>query len=295
MKGELSYRAVVAVGVDLETGEVESVTVRSATVDEERVDVSISLEGEEEQGDDAFDRAQQIVDAGAPFELSGWWAPSPDQRWAEVAEEIGDDQPDEEVEDAPGRLQRPPAKEIGPVPPYALAFKDALPESHREALRRAAIVYLDECYDALRRLGPGDSYADSPIGWNLPRRYEHYYDGRFARDWVAAVTVVGWKLGQPGEVTLSCVAEELALWALMKQAEVQLEIADEHSDPNAWSDFREVAFEDEDFLWLYSPELDGIEESDWARERAVANLKFSEWFKPFSVESTGAPHPFNLD
>ena len=78
MKGELNYRAVVAVSVDLETGEVESVTVRSATVDDERVDVSISLESEEEQRDEAFDRAQQIVDAGAPFELSGWWAPSPD-------------------------------------------------------------------------------------------------------------------------------------------------------------------------------------------------------------------------
>ena len=122
--------------------------------------------------------------------------------------------------------------------------------------------------------GAHEGRADCPIGWYLPRRYEHYYDGRFARDWVAVVTVVGWKLGQPGEVTLSCVAEELALWALMKQAEVQLEIADEDSDPNARSDFREFAFEDEDFLWLYSPELDGIEESDWARERAVANLKF---------------------
>ena len=32
-----------------------------------------------------------------------------------------------------------------------------------------------------------------------------------------------------------------------------------------------------------------------ARERAVVNLKFSKWFKPFSVESTGAPHPFSLD
>ncbi len=134
-----------------------------------------------------------------------------------------------------------------------------------------------------------------PIGWYLPRRYEHYYDGRFARDWVATVTVVGWKFGQPGEVSLSCVAEELALWTLMKQAEVQLDIANEESDPNPWSDFREFAFEDEDFLWLYSPELDGIEESDWARERAVANLKFSEWFRPFSVEAAGAPHPFNLD
>ena len=47
-------------------------------------------------------------------------------------------------------------------------------------------------YKALAQLGPGDSSADSPIGWYLPRRYEHYYGGRFARDWVAAVTVVGW-------------------------------------------------------------------------------------------------------
>ena len=195
----------------------------------------------------------------------------------------------------PVRLQKSPAKEIGPLPPYALAYKDVLPESHREALRRGAIVYLDECYEALRQLRPGDSYADSPIGWYLPRRYDHYYDGRFARDWLVAVTVAGWKLGQPGEVTLSCVAEELALWALMKQAEVQLEIADEESDAEAWSDFREFIFEDEDFLWLYSPELDGIEESDWGREHAVVNLKFSDWFKPFNIEDHGTPHPFNLD
>ena len=73
---------------------------------------------------------------------------------------------------------------------------------------------------------------------------------------------------------MSCLAEELALWALMKQAEVQLEIAEEESDPEAWSDFREFAFENEDFLWLYSPELDEIEEADWGREHAVVNLKF---------------------
>ena len=202
------------------------------------VDVSLSLEVEVAQPDEAFDRARLIVDAGAPFELSGWWAPSADQRWAPAVEEAGGDGWDDEMEDAPVRLQRSPAKAIGPLPPYALAYEEVLPQSHREALRRAAIVYLDECYDALRQLGSGDSYADSPIGWYLPRRCDHYYDGRFARDWVVAVTVVGWKLAQPGEVTWSCVGEELALWALMKQAEVQLEIADEESDAEAWSDFR---------------------------------------------------------
>ena len=76
---------------------------------------------------------------------------------------------------------------------------------------------------------------------------------------------------------------------------MQLEIANEESDAESWSDFREFVFEDEDFLWLYNPELDGVEESDWGREHAVVTLKFSEWFKPFTVETVGAPHPFNVD
>jgi hypothetical protein len=294
MKGEVEYRAIVALGVDLETGEVESVTVRAATDEDERVDVSVSLVSEAEQPHRVYDRAQQIVDAAAPFQLSGWWAPSADQRWLPVGQELADEQRSEVVE-APLRLQTPPAKNIGSLPPYAAAYADVLPESHRAALRSAAIVYLDECYEALREFGRGDSYAESAIGRYLPPRYEHYYDGRFARDWLATITVVGWKLGQPGRVELSCVAEELALWALVQQAEVQLEIAGEQSAADAWGDFRDLAFEDEDFLWLYDPEMDGIEESEWAREHAVVNLKFADWFKPFDERTHGAPHPFNLD
>src|SRR6266540_7309044 len=108
MRGELEYRAVVAVGVDVESGEVESATVRAATADDEMVDVSLGLEGEVAQPDEAFDRARQIVDAGAPFELSGWWAPSPDQRWAPAVEEVGGDGRDDEMEDA-----RSPAEVAG--------------------------------------------------------------------------------------------------------------------------------------------------------------------------------------
>jgi hypothetical protein len=295
MKARLEYRAVVVVDVDLESGEVESVIVRAATDDDERVDLTVSLDSDEEQPDEVYERGQQIVDAAAPFELSGWWAPSPEQRWAPVVEGGENDEREDEVEEAPVRLHPRPAKAVGALPPYALAYREELPPSHREALRRGAIVYLDECYGALAELRPGESCAESPIGWYLPRRYEHYYDGRFARDWIAAITVVGWKLAQEDEVTLSCVGEELALWALIKQAQLQLEISEEASDSDAWDAFRDAVFEDEDFLWLYSPELDGIEESEWGRQHAVVNLKFSEWFKPFSVAAFGAPHPFNLD
>jgi hypothetical protein len=122
MKGELEYRAVVAVGVDVEAGEVESVTFRAATADDEMVDVSLSLEGEVARPDQAFDCARQIVDAGAPFELSGWWAPSPDQRWAPAVEEVGGDGRDDEIEDGHVRPHKSPAKEIGQLPPFAALF-----------------------------------------------------------------------------------------------------------------------------------------------------------------------------
>jgi hypothetical protein len=170
-----------------------------------------------------------------------------------------------------------------------------LPQSHREALRDAAVSYLDECFSAIAEGAPGQSYADTPIGSYLPQRYEQYYDGRFARDWATTVAVVGWKFAQPGKVVLAWVAEELALIALIRQAQVLLDLREAANDEQASSDFRGLVFEDEDFLFLFNPEFDGIEETEWARQNAVFGLKFSEWFRPFDPTSHGAPHPLTLD
>jgi hypothetical protein len=293
VNAEVEYTAVVTVKVDLETGEVASAGIRPLR--EEDVtpsEVKVSLESETDQPDAVFDRAQQVVDAAAPFELRGWWAPAPAQRWAPLDDS---DNTACAEEDPQLKLRRPPAKEVGKPPPYAAAYGDALPESHREALREAAVTYLDECFSAIADGEPGQGYADTSIGSYLPSRYEHYYDGRFARDWTTTVAVVGWKLAQPGHVTLACAAEELALYALIRQAQVLLDLREEENDEQAWSDFRDLAFEDEDFLFLFNPELDGIEETEWAREHAVVGLKFSEWFRPFDPASHGAPHPLNLD
>jgi hypothetical protein len=94
---------------------------------------------------------------------------------------------------------------------------------------------------------------------------------------------------------VGCVAEELALFALILQAQVFLDLRELANDEQAWSDFRDLVFEDEDFLFLFNPELDGIEETEWAREHAVFGLKFNEWFQPFDPGSHGAPHPISLD
>jgi hypothetical protein len=45
--------------------------------------------------------------------------------------------------------------------------------------------------------------------------------------------VVGWKLAQPGGVTLACVAEDLALFALIRQAQVLLDLREHETDAQA--------------------------------------------------------------
>jgi hypothetical protein len=50
----------------------------------------VILETETDQPDEVFDRAQQLVDAVAQFELQGWWAAAPTQRWAPAAERSTD-------------------------------------------------------------------------------------------------------------------------------------------------------------------------------------------------------------
>src|SRR5205823_15125075 len=121
VKAEIEYTALVSVEVDLETGEVASVGIRpTRDEDETQSEVTVSLESETDQPEAVFDRAQQLVDAAAPFELHGWWAPAPAQRWAPVADASTDAAAGEE--DAPAKLRNPPAKEVGKPPPFAAAY-----------------------------------------------------------------------------------------------------------------------------------------------------------------------------
>ena len=121
---------------------------------------------------------------------------------------------------------RPP-KDCGPEQPFAPYFADVLPESHREALRWACVTYLEECYDALRSTPAGSDFRETAIADHLPQRYDSCYDGLFAKEWTTTIAVVGWKLAQPGKPQLACVAEELALYALMREAIAQLDMHDQ--------------------------------------------------------------------
>ncbi|HJS93738.1 MAG TPA: hypothetical protein VJ741_05705 [Solirubrobacteraceae bacterium] len=189
---------------------------------------------------------------------------------------------------------RPP-KDCGPQEPFAPYFANILPDTHREALRRASVIYLEECYDAIRSTPLDADFRETAIAEHLPTRFEPYYDGLFAKEWTTTVAIVGWKLAQEGRPKLACLAEELALNALIREAITQLEIHDQDSDDGAWGDFRDLAFEDEDFLYLFDPAFDGIEDDPEATEHlTLVGLPFAQWFKPFSAQQAGLPHPFCL-
>lgn len=124
----------------------------------------------------------------------------------------------------------------------------------------------------------------------LPRKYLPRYDFLFAKEFVVCVSTVIWKLQSPDHQQLACVAEELALNAIINQAQVDLELRGLEADLD---DVYEEAFQDSDFEFLFDPKFDGIEESEMAEFSGMANLRFEDWFKPFA--NVPYVHPYVAD
>jgi hypothetical protein len=175
---------------------------------------------------------------------------------------------------------------------YAWPYRKVLTDEQPSALETASVVYVDECFGALEAAEPGELLIDTAIDLHLPERYAHHCGQGFARRWTVTVVTVGWKLGQPQEVRLSCVAEELALNALVGHARVNLDLHGIPDSARGWDDFYDLAFEDEDWRYLFDRSMDGIEDDPEAqRELMLVNLEFPKWFEPFAADSP-RPHPF---
>lgn len=128
----------------------------------------------------------------------------------------------------------------------------------------------------------------------LPRAFAPLYDQRFLGRYEICLVVVGWKLAQPEAHRLSCLAEELALWAITQTARVWLEAFEETVPQAAFVRLREFAYEDDDFMALFDIEQPvETELVDITGQMGVGDLSFNEWFKPFGGGvSRGVPHPW---
>ena len=144
------------------------------------------------------------------------------------------------------------------------AWSDILPFTHRRALKTACDILLDEFMEEYSEIAGGDlPFFESSLGSYLPEKHRLRYTPLFAKRFLTCFLVVAWKLAQryPLEPLLACTAEELALRALIAQAEgvLELEEVDYYFGP-----FKDVAFEDLDHELLYAPELDGVETGESA-------------------------------
>lgn len=162
-----------------------------------------------------------------------------------------------------------------------------LSAEQRDALRSAAVVLLDRFFADIGHLEAGGDFADTDMVKYLPARFLPKYDHLFAKEFLVCVATVAWKLAPPGHSMLASVGEELALHALVTEAEEILEARGAGVD---LADLLELATEDADYELLFSMAWDGIEDSDTAREEGMANLAFDDWFKPFREEYPVHPY-----
>ena len=164
---------------------------------------------------------------------------------------------------------------------------DILPPDHRDALLAAVDRLTDEFFEDVAALLADGEFAETSMADDLPSRYLPRYTPLFAKQFLVCVTTVAWKLRAPGAHRLACRAEELALGALIRAAEGILSEGGGQADFDLFAD---TAFEDLDFELLFSPALDGIDESQTGRYLGVGSLRFEEWFSPFRGDEPVHPY-----
>ena len=166
---------------------------------------------------------------------------------------------------------------------------EAAPEL-REAVVKAIDFLTDRFLDDAASLEhAGFAFGDTEMAAYLPRKYRTRYerDG-FARKFLVCLVVVGWKLRAPGWEPVAGVAEELALRAILLAAE---EIyADDHGVEGDFGDLWDAGFQDNDYEFLFDPENDGIEDTEYAQRSGLTDIRFSAWFDGFN--NTPPVHPY---
>jgi hypothetical protein len=167
------------------------------------------------------------------------------------------------------------------------ASEELLPPNHWAALYDAATMLTDQFFDDVAGLLADGDFAQSAMAGYLPAKYLLRYNVLFAKQFLACLLTVAWKLRAPDYYPLACVAEELALHAIIECAEALLESEGLQAD---FTEFEDEAFEDADVEQLFDPALDGIENSELGQKLGMAHLRFEDWFRPFRGEDPVHPY-----
>lgn len=185
--------------------------------------------------------------------------------------------------------------------------QEALEPEQNEALTMSAVMLVERCLGDMFRLHAGEALDEAETvlldEGVLPPSFQPFYDGGFAERFLAVLMTVGWKLRSPHAYALGCVAEEMALHAVVQEARYVMSDVWERAEPEPDFDaateryrtldletFREGALEDEDFLLLWDLDLVDAQDLDQENKLGFTGLRFTEWFKHFDDEDWNV-HP----
>ncbi|WP_051839015.1 hypothetical protein [Streptomyces sp. NRRL F-5126] len=129
----------------------------------------------------------------------------------------------------------------------------------------------------------------------LPDRYALQYDSLFARRFLVTAIALTTRFTQGTFEQLSCVAEELLLRLLLRQAKVTLDLYGllDPGTSSALDSFADQVYEDMDHEWLYDDAADGIDEDPAFAFLGIAPMGINSWFTPFNEGRY--VHPYALD
>ena len=172
-------------------------------------------------------------------------------------------------------------------------------------LLSAVEVAVDEFREDLVDLGTGRrTFGGTSMCLAVPRLFLARYDAAFAAAFLEATRTVGTKLQEaraqgkpyPDEDLPGCVAEELALDAILDAAKVQIDLRTDEGllTLERQEQFleeiamlRDVAFADRDFEFLFDASKDGaVEDPGLAAHMRFCNLAYDDWFTPFGKMCT---------
>lgn len=166
----------------------------------------------------------------------------------------------------------------------------------RGALIAAANVVVDRLLRDLTLLEIGEPFdgVELFVEDHLPPRYRPRYDHRFHGKLVATAAKVSFELTNPHGDHPACTAEELVLYAVLREWQVLLDITDLGA---GWAEaLGQYLFEDLDFEYLFSDEMDGVEDDPLAGKTSGIEVRaFGDWFVPFNTDSLVHPYAIDLD
>lgn len=193
-----------------------------------------------------------------------------------------------------------------------------LPPRARTALAEAITQLVDDAFEdwlliasesrRLRRAADADVAPGAPAGtgWAalaeqshlaalLPERYAARYSPMILKQFALCLFTVAWKLAQPTWIRPACVAEELALRAIVAEARALLEL--DGQQPFDFGEFEDEAFDDLDAEYLFAPALDGIDGTAVGEHLGITPLGFADWFRAFGGGEPpySAVHPYGED